>query len=85
MSRFLGIVFILAIFSFSCSEEVEQIKVNVPQGIVVPENMVYIPSGEFVMGNSGGRKTKGGQKFLVEAFFIDRFEVTREQFKAFKP
>ena len=86
MRRFLFVAFILIIFSLSCGkEEVEQIEVSVPEGIIVPQNMVYIPSGEFIMGHRDEPKTKGGQSVLLEAFFIDRFEVTREQYKTFKP
>ena len=47
--------------------------------------MVYIPSGDFIMGQRGEATTLQGQKVSLEAFFIDRFEVTRERFKNFKP
>jgi len=50
-----------------------------------PEDMIYIPSGKFLMGHPNEATTLKGQKVSLEAFFIDRFEVTREQFKIFKP
>jgi len=85
MSRFLGVVLILLIFSISCSnKEVEQLEVHVPHGITVPEDMVYIPSGKFTMGHPDKLRTKKGREVLADAFLIDRFEVTREKFKTFK-
>lgn len=85
MRRFPAIIFFLIIFCASCGkEEVAQIEVQVPQGVSVPEDMVYIPSGEFIMGRPDEPDTRMGQKVPSEAFLIDRFEVTREQFKIFK-
>ena len=86
MRCFLFIIFILMVSGISCGkEEVEQIEVRVPQGVKVPEDMVYIPAGEFIMGHPDEPKTKRGQKVSTEAFLIERFEVTREQFKMSKP
>ena len=86
MRCFLFIVFILMVSGISCGkEEVEQIEVHVPEGVTVPEDMVYIPSGEFIMGHPDEPKTRKGQKVSIDAFLIERFEVTREQFKLFKP
>lgn len=86
MSRSLGVFFCIIFFCSSCGkEEVEQIDVQIPQGVNVPENMIYIPSGEFIMGNADEATTFRGQRVLLEAFFIDQYEVTRKQFKIFKP
>ena len=83
MRRFLLVVFLL-IFFFACGKDgVEQIKVNIPEGIIVPADMVYIPSGNFIMGHPDYPETKKGEVITQEAFLIDRFEVTREQFSAF--
>ena len=83
MRCFLLVVFFL-IFFFGCGKgEVEQIKVDIPEGIVVPDDMVYIPSGNFIMGHSDYPDTKKGKVINQEAFLIDRFEVTREQFSRF--
>ena len=85
MRRFLLVVFLL-IFFFACGKDgVEQIKVNIPEGIIVPEDMVYIPSGNFIMGHPDYPETKKGEVITQEAFLIDRFEVTREQFSSFSP
>ena len=83
MRRFLLVVFLL-IFFFACGEDgVEQIKVNIPEGIIVPADMAYIPSGNFIMGHPDYPETKKREVITQEAFLIDRFEVTREQFSAF--
>ena len=83
MRRFLLVVFLL-IFFFACGKDgVEQIKVNIPEGIIVPADMAYIPSGNFIMGHPDYPETKKREVITQEAFLIDRFEVTREQFSAF--
>ena len=49
-------------------------------------DMVLIPGGEFRMGNKKGHKTRGGylgHTVHVDAFYIDKYEVTNAQFKAF--
>ena len=85
MRRFL-LVFFSLLFIFTCSKDgVDQIKVNIPEGITVPEGMVYIPVGDFIMGHPDDSETKKGKVVTLEAFFIDRFEVTREQFSTFNP
>ncbi|MFQ5451098.1 MAG: formylglycine-generating enzyme family protein [Nitrospinaceae bacterium] len=79
-------VFSLGLFLFSCeSHEVEQIPVEVPAGVTVPEGMVYIPAGEFIMGHKDDPNTLGGRKVMTPAYLIDRYEVTRAQYKMFRP
>ncbi len=49
------------------------------------EGMVYVPAGEFIMGSKVGDKDETPQrKVYVEAFYIDRFEVTNSQYAKFK-
>ena len=80
------LVFFLLVFFLACGKDgVEQIKVNIPEGIIVPADMVYIPSGNFIMGHPDYPETKKGEVITQEAFLIDRFEVTREQFSIFNP
>lgn len=50
-----------------------------------PVDMVFVPGGTFTMGRD---RTNGGDEYespaheaTVKAFFIDRYEVTREQYK----
>ncbi len=86
MRRFTFIVLALIFLVNACGRnEVEQIKVVVPPGIVVPDDMIYIPAGEFIMGHPDEPTTHGGKPVRLDAFLIDRFEVTREQFKTSKP
>lgn len=78
--------FLLLIFLISCdSHSVKQIPVKVPAGIVVPEEMVYIPAGEFIMGDADESGTQGGKPVQSGAYFIDRYEVSHEAYKKFLP
>ena len=44
--------------------------------------MVYIPNGEFIMGNPDDPRTEGGRHVLLKPYLIDRYEVTAELFAA---
>ena len=49
------------------------------------EGMVYVPAGEFIMGSEIGDIDESPQrKVYVDAFYIDRFEVTNAQYAKFK-
>lgn len=51
---------------------------------VAPKGMVYIPGGEFLMGNDGGDEyAKPAHKVSVNAFFMDANEVTCEEYQKF--
>lgn len=50
-----------------------------PQGVKVPENMVYIPPGQFIMGQGDSIRIAS----LTKGFFIDKYPVTNAQFCAF--
>ncbi len=79
-------VLLLGGFLLACdSHEVEQIQVAVPVGVTVPDGMVYIPDGGFIMGHADEPKTAGGETVMTDAYFIDRYEVTRGQYQAFVP
>ncbi len=70
------------VFLSACgADSVEQIKVTVPPGMIVPEDMVYIPAGKFIMGSPKDPKTLLGKKIDQPQYLIDRYEVTRAQFK----
>lgn len=61
-----------------------------PPSWTVPQNnkyegMVYVPAGEFIMGSEIGDIDESPQrKVYVDAFYIDRFEVTNAQYAKFK-
>ncbi len=51
---------------------------------VPPEGMVYIPGGEFRLGrNEGDEYERPAHLVTVKPFFIDRTEVTNEQYQKF--
>ncbi len=57
--RFFLLAFSSLLFIFACGkDEVEQIKVKIPEGAIVPEGMVYIPDGDFIMGHPSDPETK---------------------------
>jgi formylglycine-generating enzyme required for sulfatase activity len=77
-------LFLLLIFLTSCdSHNVEQIAVKVPEGLVVPKEMVYIPAGEFIMGDTSGDQS--GKQVQSGAYLIDRYEVSHENYQKIRP
>ncbi|MEP7338540.1 MAG: SUMF1/EgtB/PvdO family nonheme iron enzyme [Acidobacteriota bacterium] len=52
--------------------------------VPVPEGMVYVPGGKFEMGRSNGDEyERPAHTVTVGPFFIDRTEVTNEQYQRF--
>ena len=55
-----------------------------PQIPVPPEGMVYVPGGDFLMGSDDAEVLSRPAHFVtVRPFFIDRTEVTNEQYRRF--
>ena len=54
-------------------------RIEPPQGVRVPENMVYIPPGQFIMGERDNIRITS----LKEGFFIDKYPVTNAKFCEF--
>lgn len=51
---------------------------------VPPTNMLYVPGGEFLMGSDKGDEYERPQhKVTVKPFFIDRYEVTCDEYEEF--
>jgi formylglycine-generating enzyme required for sulfatase activity len=53
-----------------------------------PPDMVFIPAGEFVMGSDEGDEMADSDEFpqrliYLDSFYIDKYEVTNEQFARF--
>jgi formylglycine-generating enzyme required for sulfatase activity len=81
-----AIIFTFLILSFfiSCSKDsVEQIKVKIPKDVIVPTEMVYIPEGDFIMGDADEKQTAKGEKTFLPAYLIDRFKTSRSEYAEF--
>ena len=51
-----------------------------------PDNMILIPAGEFVMGTDSEQANadqKPAHRVYLEAFYIDKYEVTNAQYEEF--
>ena len=81
-----SLLLFLSFWLLSCSEDsVEQIPVEVPPGIMVPEGMAYIPEGNFKYGHPEDSKTALGKKIFLKAYLIDHFEMQRGEYKKLRP
>ncbi len=82
-----GFLLVLSVcWLFSCSDSnVDQISVQVPPHVKVPEEMVYIPAGKFKYGHAEDPKTALGKKVFLKAYLIDRYEMQRGEYKKLKP
>ena len=49
----------------------------------VPSDMILIPAGEFQMGSNDSTDEKPVHTVNIDAFYIDAYEVTNSQYKAF--
>ena len=65
---------IACLFIFGCGAKV---------GTVAPEGMVLIPAGEFLMGSEASNNEGPVHTVYVDAFYIDKYEVTNAQYKQF--
>jgi formylglycine-generating enzyme required for sulfatase activity len=48
-----------------------------------PENMVLVPQGEFGMGGSKHDKDEGLHNVVLDAYYIDKYEVSNKDYKDF--
>ena len=85
MKYFKGILFLILISAFSFASVLAQ-QERKPVGEDAPEGMVLIPAGEFLMGSpadEGGSEEHPQHKVYLDAFYIDKCEVTNAQFEKF--
>lgn len=55
-----------------------------PAMAAAPDDMALVPAGEFTMGSpEGDLDEKPAHKVLINAFFMDKYEVTVKQYAAF--
>ncbi len=47
----------------------------------IPKDMVFIPAGEFIMGSEVYEGEKPVHHVFLDAYFIDKYEVTNAQYK----
>ena len=58
--------------------------VELPVGSDAPEGMVLVPAGTFAMGQKGGRAGDApAHEVELDAFWVDRHEVTNAQYRDF--
>ncbi len=50
---------------------------------VAMANMVLVPAGEFTMGNDLGHDEQPAHRVYLDAFYIDRYEVTNAEYARF--
>lgn len=59
-------------------------KPTAQSNLAAPTGMVYVPGGELMMGNDAGEaQERPAHKVVVQPFFIDRNEVTCEEYAKF--
>lgn len=81
LAKYLPVFFLIALLTAACSPEATPTQVPTPEA---PPNMVYIAAGEFQMGcdpeHNGGIGCMPDELPLhsvtLDAFFIDKYEVT---------
>ena len=57
-------------------------KAKPTKGPVEIPNMVYVPSGEFIMGSEWGELDEEPRhKVYLDAYYIDKYEVTNEEYE----
>ncbi len=71
-------------FTLEPSEE-HTVNIEMKQG-TVPQGMVLVPAGEFIWGEDGrSPDEQPRRKVTLNAFYIDKYEVTNEAFKKVFP
>ena len=66
-------------------QETATIPTPVPKPVtpLVPSDMILIPAGDFQMGSNNNTDEKPVHTVYIDAFYIDKYEVTNAQYKAF--
>jgi len=68
----------------SITAQITQVKKSDPTEIDYHGPMVLIPAGEFIIGDDGHNlNEKPAHKVTLPDYYIDKFEVTNEQYKKF--
>ena len=72
-----------AVTTTAVPSSVEQPTVENPGGTNASGGMVFIRAGEFQMGSNTNANEKPVHTVYVDAFYIDRYEVTNKEYKMF--
>ncbi len=89
-ARLAALLGALLVLGASCQNTDEPLKQAAPAPQIVTTKggmeMVLIPAGHFKMGGAGGKKDELPQREIeLDAFLIDRYEVTQGNFGKFDP
>lgn len=83
MKNTLLIMAIIALILLNCGKPEEPTaQVTEKQVFIPPQGMVLIPAGYFTMGSDSGTASPK-HKIWIDAFFIDKHEVTNRQYREF--
>lgn len=77
-------VLLVSVFLFSCSQNDSAPLLEAPSEN--PEGMIWIPSGEFIMGGEDALSRddeKPTHKVILDGFWMDIHEVTNQQYQEF--
>jgi iron(II)-dependent oxidoreductase len=77
--------FMLVVDDGRSSSLPDTVTVVVEGSVRPPRGMVYVPAGEFVMGYDGSKfdGDRPAHRVYLDAFFIDKYEVTQKDFREF--
>ncbi|MBS1790052.1 MAG: SUMF1/EgtB/PvdO family nonheme iron enzyme [Acidobacteria bacterium] len=68
----------------SDSQTAQPAQTTAQSNLSAPQGMVYVPGGELMMGNDSGEvQERPAHKVVVQPFFIDRNEMTCEEYAKF--
>jgi len=66
-----------------CPEIKRPVTAPSPATLTPQDSMIYIPAGEFTMGSNEANNEKPIHKVYLDAYYIDKYEVTVGQFRKF--
>lgn len=83
MKKISLIITIISLTLVNCGKPEEPTQqVTEEAAFVPPQGMVLIPAGYFTMGSDSGNASPK-HKVWIDAFFIDKYEVTNHQYRRF--
>ena len=80
------VIFLLihSVWMYGCAEKRVVVKMKAEEDKSSLNNMVFIPSGTFIMGSDKGKAYEGpSRKVYLDSYYIDRYEVTNALYQRF--